>query len=180
MKLGLKNGEARVVPYNEKWHEDFLKVKNEIVRETGIPKERIEHIGSTAIKGIVAKPILDIVVGVDEIDSVKEELFEGLKKIGFLRLRVERPKEIVLAKFVDDTYQEKNHFIHLVDYDKELWNNLIFFRDYLNFHEEIQKEYEKIKLSFFKEHIGGIEEYTNYKEKFVLEIYDKRLEKLPE
>lgn len=64
MKLGLKNGEARVVPYNEKWHEDFLKVKNEIVRETGIPKERIEHIGSTAIKGIVAKPILDIVVGV--------------------------------------------------------------------------------------------------------------------
>lgn len=107
-------------------------------------------------------------------------MFEGLKKISFLRLRVERPKEIVLAKFVDDTYQEKTHFFHLVDYGKELWNNLIFFRDYLNFHEETRKEYEQIKLSFFKEHIGGIEEYTNYKEKFVLEIYDKRLEKLPE
>ena len=60
-------------------------------------------------------------MGVDDINSVDKEFFQGLKKAGFLRLRVERPNEIVLAKFTDDTYEEKTHFIHLVDYNKGLW-----------------------------------------------------------
>ncbi len=174
MKLGLKRGEARVVPHSEEWKEEFLKVKQEIMSTTAISEERIEHIGSTAIKEIIAKPILDLAVGVDDIKNVDKETFQGLKKVGFLRLRVERPNEIVLAKFTDDTYEEKTHFIHLADYNKGLWKDLIFFRDYLNSNEAARKKYERLKMTFFEEKNSGIDAYTNYKEKFVKDIYDKR------
>ena len=89
-------------------------------------ENRIEHIGSTAIKDMVAKPILDLVVGVHDVENVDKAIFQGLKEAGFLRLRVQRPNEIVLAKFTDETYEVKTHFIHLVEYNKDLWKNLIF------------------------------------------------------
>src|SRR5699024_12871693 len=96
-----------------------------------ITKSNIEHIGSTYIKDMMDKPIIDIVIGVNDITNIERNDFRGLKKTGFLRRKVERPNEIVLAKFTDDTYKEKTHFIHLVDYNKDLWKNFIFFRDYL-------------------------------------------------
>ncbi len=124
---------------------------------------------------MVAKPILDLVVGVDDIENVDKVIFQGLKEVGFLRLRVQRPNEIVLAKFTDETYEEKTHFIHLVDYNKELWNNLIFFRDYLNANETVRAQYSNLKKKFLEEKNGGIDEYTDYKEQFVREIYGKRI-----
>jgi len=175
VKLGLKRGEVKVQPYNVQWVGEFQKVKQEILEVTSIPKSHIEHIGSTSIKNMMAKPIIDIVIGVNDITNIDRNVFRGLKKTGFLRLKVERPNEIVLAKFTDDTYKEKTHFIHLVDYNKDLWKNFIFFRDYLNANEVVRKQYEKLKLEFLEQKSGGIEAYTDYKEQFVKDIYAKRV-----
>jgi GrpB-like predicted nucleotidyltransferase (UPF0157 family) len=174
MRLGLKRDEVKLEAYNEEWKEEFLSVKQAILKATPINESRIEHIGSTAIKGIVAKPILDLVVGVDDIENVDEAIFHGLKEVGFLRLRVERPNEIVLAKFTDETYEEKTHFIHLVEFDKELWKDLIFFRDYLNANETAREQYNNLKLKFLEEKRSGIKDYTDYKEQFVKSIFAKR------
>lgn len=149
-------------------------MKQDIIKSTPIPEKRIEHIGSTAIKGMVAKPIVDIIVGVDDIENVDKSIFDGLKTIGFLRLRVHRPNEIVLAKFTDDTYEEKTHFIHLVDYSKKLWKDLIFFRNYLNENITARVDYSDLKKKFLEENSGGIKEYTDFKEQFVKEIFSKR------
>ena len=89
-------------------------------------------------------------------------------------MAVERPSEIVFAKFVDDTYQVKTHYIHLVNYDKELWNNLIYFRDYLNSNETVRNEYQNLKWEYVQNNASGISEYTNHKEEFVKNIYAKR------
>lgn len=175
MKLGLKRDEVRLEEHSVEWQKEFYKVKQDILNSTPIQENRIEHIGSTAIKDMVAKPILDLVVGVDDIENVDKVIFQGLKEVGFLRLRVQRPNEIVLAKFTDETYEEKTHFIHLVDYNKELWNNLIFFRDYLNANETVRAQYRNLKKKFLEEKNGGIDEYTDYKEQFVREIYGKRI-----
>jgi len=176
LELGLKRNEVRLVDFSEGWRNEFHSVKQAILSSISIPENRIEHIGSTAIKGMAAKPILDLMVGVDNIEDVDESIFKGLKKIGFLRLRVHRPSEIVLAKFTDDTYEEKTHFIHLVDYNKELWKNLIFFRDYLNKNESARKQYSNLKMKFIKKRNHGIKEYTDYKEQFVKDIFSKRID----
>ena len=121
-----------------------------------------------------AKPIIDIVLGVDDINQVDKTLFKHLKDIGFLRLRVKRPNEIVLAKFTDETYEEKTHFIHMVNYGGDLWKNSLFFRDYLNSYEAARAEYSCLKETFIKNEQGGIQAYTDYKEQFVKEIYRLR------
>ncbi len=175
VNLGLKRDEVRLEPHTIEWQKEFLRVKQGILNSTPIKENRIEHIGSTAIKKMVAKPILDLVVGVDVIENVDKAILQGLKETGFLRLRVQRPNEIILAKFTDETYEEKTHFIHLVEYKKALWKNLIFFRDYLNSNETVRDQYSNLKREFVKESNGGINEYTNYKEQFVREIYKKRI-----
>lgn len=113
-------------------------------------------------------------MGVDDLQKVDKPLLKSFSKAGFLRLKVERPGEIVLAKFIDDTYKEKTHFIHLVEYQKELWNNLIFFRDYLNTNEDAKTQYLDIKLGYLKDSTKGIKEYTDFKEEFVKGIFAKR------
>lgn len=174
MRLGVKRDEVRLEAHCDEWKKEFLRVKQDILNATPIQENRIEHIGSTAIKNIVAKPILDLVVGVDDIENVDKSIFQGLREAGFLKLKVERPNEIVLAKFNDDHYEEKTHFIHLVEYNKELCKNLIFFRNYLNSNETAREEYRELKMKFVEEKNGGINEYTDYKEQFVKGIYGKR------
>ncbi|GIN59970.1 hypothetical protein J8TS2_42890 [Lederbergia ruris] len=174
MKLGLKRDEVRLEPYTVEWKEEFHRVKQVILNSTPIHESRIEHVGSTVIKGMVAKPILDLVVGVDDIENVDQAIFQGLKRVGFLRLRIQRPNEIVLAKFNNETYEEKTHIIHLVAYNKEHWKNLIFFRDYLNANKTAHDQYIDLKKNFLEENNGGIDEYTSYKEQFVRGIFAKR------
>ncbi|AND41456.1 GrpB family protein [Cytobacillus oceanisediminis] len=174
MKLGLKRNEVRLVPYAAEWHKEFVNVKQSILNSTPIQERQIEHVGSTAIKGMVAKPILDIAIGVDDINNVDRAIFQGLNHLGFLRLRVERPNEIVLAKFTDETFEEKTHYIHLVEYDNELWKNLIFFRDYLISNEAAREQYKSLKIEYLKQNNGGIKGYTDNKEQFVRNIYEKR------
>lgn len=174
MNLGLKNNEVRLVEYSPKWKDEFERSKNLILDHTHIPENRIEHIGSTSIIGMSAKPIIDIIIGVDDLEKVDKTLFKELEKAGFFRLKVNRPNEIVLAKFLDESYKVKTHFIHLVEYKKDLWHNLIFFRDYLNNNKEDREKYLDIKKKYVSKSSTGIIDYTNYKENFVKEIYKKR------
>jgi GrpB-like predicted nucleotidyltransferase (UPF0157 family) len=174
VNLGLKKDEVRLVDYTSEWNEEFIRVKKEIIANTHLKENQVEHIGSTAIKSMSAKPILDILIGVDDLQNFNRTIISGLKKVGFLQLRVKIPKKIIFAKFTDKTHQEKTHYIHLVELEKEHWNNLIFFRDYLNSNETARKQYLEVKLEYLKKASTEINEYTNYKEAFVKNILKMR------
>ncbi len=173
MKLGLKKDEVILVPHEAGWKREFAETKEKILNHTSLQPYQIEHIGSTSIEGIHAKPVIDIVIGVENLDSLDKDFFTGLKEAGFYRLQVERPDEIVCAKFTDTTFETKTHFIHLVEWNKKKWDQMRFFRDYLNANEPVKMEYEMLKDAFFKTGKEGITEYTNYKEQFVQSIFMK-------
>lgn len=177
MRLGVKRNEVKIVPYTAEWKEEFAEAKAQIQHHTELRDMRIEHIGSTAIKGMHAKPLIDILVGIDTITPPDKDVMKGLQGAGFLRLRVERPEAIVCAKFTDNTYHEKTHYVHVVTFQGRLWKDLIFFRDYLNAHEKARVKYISIKQEFLNNQSGGIDAYTDSKEAFVKEIYAKRKEK---
>lgn len=84
MDLGLAKNEVRLLPYSTEWKKEFKRVKTEIMTATGFEEKRIEHIGSTAIYNLPAKPVIDLLVGVDNIKNVDKSLFKELQKIGFL------------------------------------------------------------------------------------------------
>lgn len=174
MELGLKRNEVKLVPYDPSWKYEFNGVRESLASHTDLNREQIEHIGSTAIEGIKAKPIIDILVGIDSLDSDISKLQDQLKQCGFYRLKVERPEEIVFARFSDTTFETKTHFIHLVEYKGNLWNDLIYFRDYLSTHTEAKGEYEAIKTAFVNEKSEGIAEYTDSKEEFVKQVLETR------
>ncbi|MDI2586201.1 GrpB family protein [Psychrobacillus sp. NEAU-3TGS] len=175
MKLGLKNNEVRIVPFDVEWKIEFSNVKREIQSVLEIDENHIEHIGSTAIEGISAKPIIDILLGVDDIHKIDKEMERKLRVIGFYRLRVVRPNEVVFAKFEDETFDVKTHYIHAVAFKEELWENLIFFRDYLNEHNNEKMEYANIKEDYLRQNNPtDINEYTDFKEEFVKKIFAKR------
>ena len=80
MKLGLKFDEVRLSDYTLEWIVEFKRVQQEIVENTGIIEKRIQHMGITAIKDMPAKPIIDIVVGVDDLNKVDKTLLSGFLK----------------------------------------------------------------------------------------------------
>ena len=141
MPLGLKRNEVKITPHDNKWVNEFQKVKKNLLKQTTLKDHQIEHIGSTAIKDIHAKPVRDFLVGVQSIDNNLTQLEKELRSCGFYLLRVERPNEIVFARFIDKSFEVKTHYIHLTNYQDKFWNDLIYFRNYLNENEAARKEY---------------------------------------
>ncbi|WP_274309884.1 GrpB family protein [Solibacillus daqui] len=173
MNLGLKKDEVKLVPYNENWKSAFLIVKKELIECVKLQGSQIEHIGSTSIEGIQAKPIIDILIGVKNLNLLDKAFFSNLRKAGFYRLQVQRPNEIVCAKFTDESFETKTHFLHIVELNKEKWNQMLFFRDYLNANEEVKNQYQALKNDFFSTNLNGINAYTEFKEQFIQSIFSK-------
>lgn len=166
--LGLVRGEIQLVDPQVGWKEEFLKTQQQIHEATGLALNRIEHIGSTSINGIKAKPMIDIALGVDDIHHVPVDLLKSLKSIQFYRLQVVLENEVVLAKFLDNgKLDTKTHIIHLVEYKGQKWNDLLSFRDQLNASDLLAQEYEALKLSYLLTGNKDMNDYTLYKEDFV-------------
>ncbi|WP_458122483.1 GrpB family protein [Paenibacillus sp. Z6-24] len=173
--LGLARNEVRLAPYHPAWKEEFQRIRELI--HTAIPqldKQQIQHIGSTAIEGIQAKPVLDIALGVTHLEVEAHQYESALRSIGFYRLKVERPDEIVFARFRDPSFEIKTHFIHMLPYRSEHWQDMLFFRDYMNTHAAARQEYEAVKKAFTKQKTEGIQEYTAHKEAYIQHIFQLR------
>ncbi|KGX92736.1 hypothetical protein N781_15625 [Pontibacillus halophilus JSM 076056 = DSM 19796] len=171
MELGLARDEVRLQLHQSEWATEFMKVKRDLILVTGLPDERIEHVGSTSLADVKAKPIIDLLVGVDDYKD-SQSILQDLKQLGFLRLKVERPNEMVCARFKDEAYKVKTHYIHLTNYRGELWEQMIQFRNYLLQSREARKEYEAIKEAYVKDHAKGIAAYTEHKEPFIQRILE--------
>lgn len=174
MDLGVTRGEVVLSEYQESWVKEFDKVKEEILSVTSLSPDNIQHIGSTSIQGLMAKPVIDIAIGVDDYEDMDENFYKSLSEIGIYRLRVERDDEIILAKFKDNQFQAHTHFIHLVDKNGAKWNELIKFRDYLRKNEDAKLEYMTLKKSLSSLYAEDRAKYTDSKEAFVKSIINKR------
>jgi GrpB-like predicted nucleotidyltransferase (UPF0157 family) len=126
---------------------------------------RISHIGSTAIKGICAKPIIDILVEVSQntnLNEVKKDLISN----GYICMS-ESEKGISLNKgYTENGFAEKVFHLHLRYFGN---NDELYFRDFLNENPEIAKQYEKLKLFLWKKFEHDRDRYTESKANFILE-----------
>lgn len=121
------------------------------------------HIGSTAIEGIMAKPIIDIIIAVRSPDQVKQAA-NSLQKHGYTIMSV-APNRISLNKgYTENGFAEKVFHLHVRlrdDVDE------IYFRDYLNTHPAAIQEYEQLKLRLCKQYEHNRDAYTDAKTDFV-------------
>ena len=145
--------------YWSDWYQEEIALLRKILPKT----TEYYHIGSTAIKGIWAKPIIDILAVVDS-DKQLKGVADTLEQNGYIVMS-SNDKRISLNKgYTENGFAEKVFHLHIRlkdDIDE------LYFRDYLNAHPAIAKEYERIKLQLWKKYEHNRDAYTNAKSKFV-------------
>ncbi|MBP3951716.1 GrpB family protein [Bacillus suaedae] len=166
--LGVNRGEVVLVRHSDNWKELFHKEKDLLEVIIGDEIKSIQHFGSTAVNGIEAKPIIDILIGVESLEDVEEFNKEKLRAAGYYHLsRVQINGKVVFAKFSDLVSLTKTHILHVVEYEGDWWKKHILFRDYLNEHPSVAKEYEILKKSLAVKYPNDERSYTDQKKVFV-------------
>jgi GrpB-like predicted nucleotidyltransferase (UPF0157 family) len=161
--LGLERGLVKLEPYNEKWSKLFDEERELLSSRLKELIIAIEHVGSTSIEGLFAKPIIDIAIGVSSLDVIIE-LKEKVKALGYVEVPVSIDGKHVFAR-----YNEKKitHFLHVMIYNQNLWIDQISFRDYLRSDLDAKIEYIKLKEELANKYPNNVISYTNEKKKFV-------------
>lgn len=168
MSLGLRRGMVAVEPYNEEWErasKEIITKLREILQDDAVD---IQHIGSTAIRGIVAKPIIDIAVGVRNFERIMAHN-EELKANGIVYQRQDHPGQHLYV-CGDEKTDIRTHFVHVVIWKQKAWNDYLNMRDYLNCHKEKAKEYSDLKKKLASIYPQDRQAYTNGKSMLIESI----------
>lgn len=166
--IGLKRGTVELLPHQPLWKDVAAKtimLLKSLLNNVAID---IQHVGSTSIDSIYAKPIIDIAVGVDSLDSIKPYI-GSLAENGII-FRKEDIKEQLLFVIGDFEKDTRTHHIHVVEWNGTAWNNYINFRDYLNAFPEYAKEYEDLKKKLLLEFADDRGNYTAGKHELIEKI----------
>ena len=161
----MKRGTVFLEPHLTEWEIAAKEAIRTIKSILGDIAADIQHIGSTSIRTIRAKPIIDIVVAVNDYELILSKR-DVLEKSNIVFRFDERPEQLlfVMGDFEKDT---RSHHIHVVLYGSDEWNNYINFRDYLNSNIEAAREYEAVKLRLAEQYPDDRIAYTDGKQEVI-------------
>lgn len=148
---------------NNKWGSWYEEEKKYIMSFLHNKDLKIHHIGSTAIKDIWAKPIIDILIEIPENISM-EQIKRELTGNGYICMSEEENRKSFNKGYTSEGFAEKVFHVHLRYFGD---NREIYFRDYMNNNPALAKEYEKLKLSLWKKYEHDRDAYTDAKSDFV-------------
>ena len=167
--------EVEIVGYDPRWPDLFAAEAN-LLRNV-LPSDAfiaIEHVGSTAIPGVAAKPIIDIFVAVPSIADAKRTLIEPIKAIGYVYWEDNPiPERMFFVKGMPPFGARRTHHVHLCEPSSEHWSRPLLFRDYLRQHPDQARAYVELKHDLAERFRDDREGYTAAKEAFVLDIVVK-------
>lgn len=143
---GLKRGTVSLSPHDPDWARQAGEAIDVLWEVFGSTAVDIQHIGSTAINGIQAKPIIDIAVGVGSMAGLP---LERLMSRGFQERYNRFSSNLLYVLETEDRI--RTHQVHILPYDSLQWHNYVDLRDYMNAFPEKAREYEKLKLRLVKE-----------------------------
>lgn len=164
--IGLARGTVKLVSYDPSWQARFEAEAKLLQQKLGISADHIQHVGSTAIPGILAKPIIDIATPVDSL-TVVDEWVEPLAELGYWNKgpQADMPKRRFFTKGPED---KRTVYLHVVT--NEEYKRLIAFRDALRANLELAKVYSDLKAKLAASLADDRAQYTRQKNDFIQEI----------
>ncbi|MFY9398712.1 MAG: GrpB family protein [Desulfomonilia bacterium] len=166
--------EVKIVPYDPRWPELFLEERAHLL--SCLPPSlvgRIEHVGSTAVPGIAAKPIIDMLVEVSSLEETRSRIVPVLVSQGydyFWRPTSGDDTPPFYAWFIKrDGLGVRTHHIHMVEPHFEHWDWLLL-RDYLISHPEAAGAYQRLKIRLAAAHPRDRAAYSRGKSEFIARI----------
>ena len=163
--LGVEQGQVRLHPYTPLWAKLYQQEKEQIKTAIGHLIVDIQHIGSTAIPGIKAKPVLDMMAGVKRLEDAL--LCQApLAAIGYEYIAdAGIPNDYVFGTGVVQT-----HLLHVVEYGSREWTSNLYFRDALRSDPNLAREYEALKVELSRKFSNSRAEYTAAKSAFISKV----------
>lgn len=167
-----KEDYVELVAYDPKWPQ-LAKIEIETLLSK-LPANKIidiQHVGSTAIPGLCAKPIIDIQIAVRSLDEIKLLAVPILQSMGY-QYWAENPDttRMFFVKGMPPFGEKRTHHVHIFEANSKHWRGRILFRDYLITHPDIAKEYEQLKQELAKQFTHDREQYTDAKSEFVSKV----------
>lgn len=168
--IGLQRKTVRVEEHKTAWRLEFEKTKAAILEKLANESIEIQHIGSTSIKNLAAKPIIDIAIGLEKL--TEETIIRMVPKLEELGMkykgnRFERGGYLFVIEVSEEVI---SHHIHIVEIGDEQWTNYLNFRDTLRNNPKIANEYAQLKIELAKKYPNNRPMYTNSKDEFVSRI----------
>jgi GrpB-like predicted nucleotidyltransferase (UPF0157 family) len=163
-----------VVPYSENWPALFsaeAALLQDVLKPWLVAK--IEHIGSTAIIGLHAKPIIDIMAPVQDLESSRRAI-EAAQTVGYCYYPYKLDQ---MHWFCKPTSIVRTHHLHLIPWGSRLWRERLAFRDALRMSSTLAQQYGNLKLSLAAQHPVDREAYTEAKAPFVASVLRSHLTK---
>lgn len=152
---------TKIIPYQSVWPKKFQVEKENLQKVFGSTALEIEHIGSTSIEGLLAKPIIDIVVMIENHENA-DAFADGLAQIGY-KFHSSSTERLFYTKGDPIEYHLSIAYVNKGGF----WPRQILFRDYLRTHPDIRDEYAKLKTDLLLKDPTGIDGYIAGKTEFV-------------
>jgi GrpB-like predicted nucleotidyltransferase (UPF0157 family) len=174
-------GQIVVVAYNPEWPAMFEQEREKLVAVLGSLVVAIEHMGSTAVPGLAAKPIIDLLVGVRSLANTRSRCIEPLQLLGYSYIsdyKSELPEELFFRKGTPGPW---THHLHIMEpaNPRNRWNAFLLFRNYLRAHPERVRAYAELKQAAARMAGEDIAAYREAKHAFVeAAVTEARAERL--
>lgn len=160
----MTNQGVNIQAHDNAWTEAYTAEANAIRTCLGRPELRIEHIGSTAVPGLAAKPVLDIMIGVEKL-SETDNWEAWLKGLGYEQ--VHHPGMPERRFFRKGSRGAGTHHLHVYEYASEAWINQCLFRDELRTFPDKRLHYERLKHALVRLYPNDRKRYTAAKAPFI-------------
>ncbi len=165
----MRTAKVVVLPYDEAWKSAFEEIKTEIENVIGDFIIGIEHVGSTSVEGMSAKPCIDLDVIIKDY-SVFDTVIRNLETIGYIHEGDLGIKDREAFKYSNKPHLKTHHLYVCPQYSEELYRHITF-RDYLRSHPEAVKKYSLVKETAAKMFPDNIDKYIEYKSPCIEELY---------
>ncbi len=165
--MGLKVGEVKLEKWNPKWQYDFEVEKQNLRNIFGSFALDIQHIGSTSVDQLDAKPIIDIAVGLENLTDFEKVRRFFDESSDYSVKEDNDPGEILIRKGPE---VNRTHFIHVMEHQGQRMNNDIKFRDTLRDDPQLRAKYSQLKHHLAKKYPHDRKSYTAHKAEFIQKV----------
>lgn len=162
-----KSAPIIIEPYDASWPFQFESEKKilELILSSWITGP-IEHVGSTAVPGLAAKPVIDIMVAIASLNASRPAI-SAATAVGYIYWPY---KADVMHWFCKPSDAHRTHHLHLVPYGSSLWHSRLGFRDALRTDQKLAEEYAQLKFRLAIKYREDREAYTEAKSAFVHQV----------
>ena len=166
--MGLTNGNVFLENNYNLWQKMFIDERKYLESIFSNDNIIIEHVGSTAIKGLKAKPIVDIAIGVNNLTNINKYI-TALENVYTVKQIIDKGEILLIKENSTETFC----LIHILNKDSDRFKNMIKFRDILNNDNNILREYEELKKHLSDIYQNDRKMYTESKNEFIKNVLEK-------